>query len=282
MFHRLIWTISALTCLSATFTAAAQQLTDVPRRDGNEVPMSIFDASGRSCPPLAVISPGVGGTERGMRYLAMGLRQDGWTAIVLGHRESGPQALRSHVFSRGLRQGLLQELTDPSAYEARFMDIGAALKWASNRCQRPFTVLIGHSMGAATVMLEAGAKNKLGLRGQDRFDAYVAFSPDGPGSIFPAGAWSGIRKPVLILTGTRDKALEGPWQSRTVPFSDMSPGCKALGVIDGASHLNFAGIGLSGTTERLSLETTRAFVDSLRAGHCGPLPHADGMNLQMK
>ncbi|MBU3750693.1 MAG: alpha/beta hydrolase, partial [Mycobacterium sp.] len=35
-------------------------------------------------------------------------------------------------------------------------------------------VLIGHSMGAATVMMEAGAKNKLGVQGADAFAAYIA------------------------------------------------------------------------------------------------------------
>jgi hypothetical protein len=43
----------------------------------------------------------------------------------------------------------------------------------------------------------------------------VALSPQGPGSIFPETAWRGIAKPVLLITGTRDQALEGGWQSRT-------------------------------------------------------------------
>ena len=62
-------------------------------------------------------------------------------------------------------------------------------------------------MGAVTVMLEAGAKNIIGVApsaaGLDRFDAYVALSPEGPGIIFSERAWHGIHKPLLVLTGTR-------------------------------------------------------------------------------
>lgn len=124
--------------------------------------------------------------------LAEALRKEGWMTVVLGHRESGPDALWAEVHKSGLKSGLLALTTDPGAYQDRFMDIAASLQWMGRRCKPSFVALIGHSMGAATVMMEAGAKNKLGLRGQDRFDAYVAMSPQGPGSIFPPDAWREI------------------------------------------------------------------------------------------
>jgi hypothetical protein len=50
-------------------------------------------------------------------------------------------------------------------------------------------------------MLEAGAINMIAVAsppsGQDRFDAYVALSPEGPGIVFPDRAWRGIHKPML-------------------------------------------------------------------------------------
>jgi predicted dienelactone hydrolase len=223
------------------------------RADGANVPLMAFAATNSNgCPPLAVLSPGAGGTENTLAYLANGLRNDGWNAVVVGHRESGPG------------------------------DIGAAIAAESSRCRPPFKALLGHSMGAATVMLEAGAKNELGITGQDRFDAYVAMSPQGPGSIFPQNAWSGIRKPVLVLTGTRDNALEGRWQARTVPFSNMPAGCKWLGVIRGATHMNFAGGGWAAKTETLTLKMTLAFLDGLRAGQCGSPPALQGISVQAK
>jgi hypothetical protein len=88
---------------------------------------------------------------------------------------------------------------------------------------------------------------------------------------------------MLILTGTRDKALEGNWQTRTIPFDDLPPGCKWLGVIDGATHLNFAGSGLSGTTEKLTVLAVKAFLQSARNTGCAmPPPQAKGIILRAK
>jgi dienelactone hydrolase len=255
----------------------------VPREDGAQTPLRVYEPKTPGCAPLALISHGAGGSEDGYRYLALGLRDDGWQAIVIGHKESGMAALRRYMRQAGgLNAGLRKLVLDPDAYNARFMDIAAALKWANTTCKPPFVALLGHSMGARTVEVEAGAKNNLGLKSLDHFDAYVALSPDGPGSMFPENAWTGIHKPILLLTGTRDQSLDGDPLSRTIPYDSLPPGCKWLGVIDGATHLNFAGIGISGKTERLALLETKAFLDGLRGGNCGaPIP-AEGISVKSK
>jgi dienelactone hydrolase len=263
-----------------TRAAVPQQGIAVPRRDGASVPLRVLGAGENA--PLALLSHGVGGSEKRLVYLARGLHEKGWTTIVIGHRESGPAPLRDSIFSYGLRHGMLRLTTAPDAYRARFDDIGAALAWAGSHYAASFTALIGHSMGAATVMLEAGAANQLGLQGQDRFDAYVALSPQGPGSIFPQGAWRAIRKPVLVITGTRDHALEGSWQTRTIPFNDMPPGGKALAVIGGATHVNLAGIGFSKYTEQAAIRITSVFLDNVRHGRSDPLPASAGINIRTK
>lgn len=142
-------------------------------------------------------------------------------------------------------------VTDKNAEVAHLLDVGAALSWADARCHAPFRVLLGHSMGAETTMFEAGAKNMIGISsppaGQDRFDAYVALSPEGPGVVLPDHAWVGIHKPVLIMTGTRDQSLKVGPQARQIPFaelpSDGSRSCHWMGVISEATHANFAGGG---------------------------------------
>jgi predicted dienelactone hydrolase len=243
----------------------------------------VYSPTISGCAPLALISPGAGGDENGYSYLAKGLDEAGWQAIVMGHRESGRIALRSDIRQqRGIRSGLEALVTDPKAYEGRFMDIEAAMRWANAICKAPFVALLGHSMGARTVMVEAGAKNALGLRGQNRFDAYVALSPDGPGPMFPQDAWNEIRKPMLVLTDTRDKSLDGDWKTRTVPYERMPAGCKWLGVIDGATHMNFAGVGFAGSTEKLVLLETKAFLAALRAGKCGTPAQVSGISLKNK
>jgi predicted dienelactone hydrolase len=173
-------------------------------------------------------------------------------------------------------------VNDPALYRDRLMDLGAALQHANAQCKPPFIALLGHSMGSTTVMLEAGARNHLGVRGEDRFDAYVAISASGPGSIFPQDAWSGIRKPVYVLTGTRDKALEGSWQTRTLPFDDLAPGCKWLGVVDGATHMDFARSGAFSDAGKLTVSTATAFLDGVRRGNCALPAVPNGMTLRSK
>ena len=265
-----------------TAGAGAEENRTLTRADGAQVAVRVYGVSADSCRGIAVISPGAGGTEKGLSYIAEALSKGGWLSIVVGHKESGPSVLRADMHGFDIRGALLTMTTDRKAYEARWMDIGAALDWAGPHCARHFSALVGHSMGAATAMLEAGAGNKLKLSGKDRFDAYVAMSPQGPGSIFPDDAWRNIGKPVLMLTGTNDKALEGGWASRTIPYDVMPAGCKWLGVIDGATHMNFGGKGMSRKTEALTIHATLTFLDSLAAGSCAKLADEDGIAFKHK
>jgi predicted dienelactone hydrolase len=264
-------------------TAFSQESVQVVRQDRSVVTMTAYAPAGADCRGLAAISPGAGGSEKGYRHLGEALSSRGYLAVVIGHPESGRRALREHIRGKGLRAGLTELITEPEAYRGRLMDIAASRRWVRGRCAGNESLLVGHSMGAATVMMEAGARNKLGIRGTDAFDAYIALSPQGAGVIFPANAWSGIQKPVLMLTGTRDDELGGAsWETRTEPFADMPAGCKWLGVIDGARHLNFAGHGMSLGTEELTAQTIGAFLDGLHRGDCKTNARFQGMELSTK
>jgi predicted dienelactone hydrolase len=260
----------------------AQQTVTAPRSDGAQTPLRIFAPAAQGCAPLAVISPGAGGTENGYSYLAEGLRDHGYLAVVMGHKESGPATLRKDIVHEGIHGGLKDMVTDPTLQHDRMLDLTATLAWTEKQCRRPYKVLLGHSMGSDTVVFEAGATNTLDVHGQDRFDAYVALSPSGPGSIFTKDSWRGIRRPLFVLTGTRDKGLEGTWEWRTAPYDGMPPGCKWLGVVDGATHMNFAGIGFAGKTKELTLESITAFLNGARTGNCGLPEQRDGMSLKGK
>jgi predicted dienelactone hydrolase len=270
-----------------------QQRVNALRADGREAPLVIYDAVGaeNSCPPLAIISHGAGGSEDGYRYLALAMARNGFTTIVMGHRESGGRALARDMLAHGFVGGITTLVTNPEAESDRLLDVGAALKWSDSRCLAPFRVLLGHSMGAETVMLEAGAKNIIGVTsppaGQDRFDAYVAMSPQGPGLVYPEQAWHGIHKPVLVLTGTRDTPLKAPAETRQIPWQEM-PGdpkrqCQWLGVIDGARHLNFGGLGFgAGRVKPIVIQTIQDFLRGVRGGSCTLLAPEEGLTLEAK
>ena len=271
---------------------AAQQRVNAPRADGRATPLLLYPAAGGSsgCAPLALISHGAGGSEDGYRYLAQAMAGMGYTTIVMGHRESGLAALRADMRQYGLLAGVRALVVDPQAEQARLLDVNAALAWADAQCKAPFRVLLGHSMGAETVMLEAGAKNVIGVAsppaGQDRFDAYVALSPEGPGVVFSEDAWSTIRKPMLILTGTRDQSLQGGPEARQIPWHDLPGGqsnCQWMGVIDGATHMNFAGSGLGrDAVTPLVTQTIEDFLSGVKKQSCTlPRPEA-GMTLSAK
>jgi predicted dienelactone hydrolase len=278
-------------CFSSTNLAAQQRIT-VPRADGKSTPLVVYSAvgAGSGCAPLAIISHGAGASEYGYRYLAQAMAHLGYTTIVMGHRESGLAALRDDMREYGIMSGLTALVADKNAEAARLLDVSAALKWADSKCHAPFRALLGHSMGAETVMFEAGAENTISLSsppaGQDRFDAYVALSPEGPGIVFPDDAWSGIRKPVLILTGTLDQSLKGGPEARLVPWTNL-PGlasnCQWEGVIDGATHMNFAGVGMgSQKVDSLVTQTIAAFLRNVRRGPCTLPKAASGMKLKAK
>jgi predicted dienelactone hydrolase len=272
--------------------AGSQQSLNAPRADGRSTPLLLYPAigAGSGCAPLALISHGAGGSEVGYQYLAEAMAHQGYTTVVMGHRESGLPALRADAVQDGLMPGLRALVADPNAEQARLLDVGAALKWANSQCRTPFRMLLGHSMGAETVMLEAGAKNMIGVpsppAGQDRFDAYVALSPEGTGVVFPERAWNGIHKPILILTGTRDQSLKGGPKARLAPWGNL-PGneshCQWMGVIDGATHMNFAGIGQgSEGVEPLVTQTIAAFLAGVHGKSCALPATASGMKLQAK
>ncbi len=273
--------LTVLMLLSLTLPEAkAANHIRLERADGQLLNAMVYPVSGH-CQGVAVISHGAGGSEQGYTYLAQGLAEQGWLAVVPDHHDSGTEVLRKRLRAGNLQSALSSMVTDSAAYRARQMEINAARSWAQPHCTGKATVLIGHSMGAAITMMEAGADNLMQIRAQKSFDRYIALSPQGPGIIFPEQAWADIRQPVLLLTGTRDFELGGlSWESRTTPYSQMPPGCKWLGVIDGATHQHFAGHGASRSSEKLIMQTVRAFLQS--DATCSPPPASPGLRLQAK
>jgi dienelactone hydrolase len=270
----------------------AQQHHTVQRSDGHTTPLLVYEAepASKSCAPLAVISHGAGGTEYGYRYLANFMASQGYTTIVMGHAESGPDALSDSLLGHVHYKNIGGLVADPAAEGARLLDLTATLKWADAQCHAPFRVLLGHSMGAETVLLESGMKNRISLAeppsAQNRFDAYIALSPSGPGLVAPEHAWSHITKPMLILTGTRDLAVTGPAETRQIPWQDLPPiptHCHWLGVIDDATHMNLAGAGPGADNVKpLVTQTIASFLTGVHSNACTLPTPTPTLKLQSK
>ena len=231
-----------LTVLLGGMSAAQERIT-VQRSDGARVPVLEFLPPEGKCPPVLIISHGFGGTENGHAALAREASQQGMRALTIGHRESGRAELRAALRAKDRRVAMTEAVTDKAANLARMRDLDAVWDYANARCRPPFTALAGHSMGAGLTMIEAGAKNRVGLKGKRRFDAYVAMSPQGLGTRFGKGAWAGINKPMLMITGTRDRGLDGPWQHRLAAFEGLPEGHKYLAILQGGTHMDVGGLG---------------------------------------
>ena len=276
--------LAILWFIQLTSTAAiGRDLINLQRKDSKTVSAMVYKPIASECKGVAIISHGAGGSEKGYTYLGTAMSSFGYLAVVVGHQESGFQAVQELIGGKTLSDGLAKLITDPKAYQARFMDIAVAKDWAQGQCNSKVAVLIGHSMGAATVMMQAGALNKLNIAEVPKFTAYIAISPQGSGLIFPENAWNDINQPVLMLTGTQDKELGGlSWETRTEPFNNMKSGCKWLGVIGGATHMNFAGRGISKKTETLTSQVIRDFLTGVQAGDCKLLNQISGMTISVK
>lgn len=262
--------------------AAARQWLSLRRSDGLSVSAMAYPPQMAACRALAVLSPGAGGSAEGLSELAGFLASEGVLTVVVGHPDSDRKALRQRRRGLGLREGLASLASDPAAHRGRLQDIAAARAWARTRCPAGPAVLIGHSMGASTVMLEAGARNTPGLRGGDAFSAYVALSPQGSGGLFPAEAWRGIQRPLLLVTGTRDRQLDGqPWQARSEAFRSASSPCRWLAVIAGATHGDLAGIAARPGMQALVNRSVGAFLVALWRGDCRAPAAPPGLEIRV-
>ena len=271
MTARRLIVASLLLAFHALAVGESALSVSIPAPNDAQLNAHVYPPSSKTCKGVVVVSHGAGGNERGYSYLGEFFASSSFLTVIPTHRLSDKSALTRLRKDHGLEDGLIQLTTNSKAYKERLVDIGIAKSWAEKKCDSGFSVLLGHSMGAATVMLEAGAKNLMDLSGEDRFDAYIALSPQGEGAIFNAKSWSPIQKPLLSITGTRDDELSGnSWKHRTQPFKNMSAGCKWLAVIDDATHLNFAGLGFSYRTEKYTIEVIDAFLAGINKGCRAP------------
>lgn len=283
ILHLTITLMISLAWLIFSNAAIAQELISLQRKDGKTSSSMHYKPATSRCKGIAIVSHGAGGSERGYGYIGKALASMGYATIVVGHEESGLAALKAHASGKSVRDGLASLITDAVAYQARFLEIESARIWARQGCDSKVEILIGHSMGAATVMLQAGARNKLNLSETSTFTAYIAISPQGSGLIFPKNAWSDINHPVLLITGTLDDEIGGlNWESRVEPFTNMKSGCKWLSVINGSNHMNFAGRGISQKTETLTMQVIGDFLHAFNSGDCSKHQPIAGMTLTVK
>jgi predicted dienelactone hydrolase len=164
-------------------------LHDGPRN--RDLPIKIYVTASSGVRPLIIFSPGFGGDRDGYEYLGHAWSAAGYHVIVLTHPGSDRQAVRLNGARLARDPGASYRLqVDRSADVAYVLN---ALDVIERETARDGTLIdrsrigvSGHSMGAGTALLLAGARaappgGALRSFWDERVQAVVAMSPQGRG-----------------------------------------------------------------------------------------------------
>lgn len=182
--------------------------------------------------PVIVFSHGFGGSKLGYGYLGRYWSEQGYLSIHPSHRDPPSVA---------------EAMRDPRVWRDRVADIASVIEALPDFADPARVGVAGHSLGAFTALLCAGARVTIDGALHDftlaRPRAFVALSPPGNGSRgLGEWSWGAIERPVLYVTGTLDQGPHGEDYSwRLQPFASLGSSDKSQLVIEGATHETFAG-----------------------------------------
>ncbi|HOB94199.1 MAG TPA: hypothetical protein PK306_04730 [Aquabacterium sp.] len=200
--------------------------------------------------PLVVFSHGIGGSRRGYSYLGRHWAAQGYASLHLQHVGSDRTLWAGNPL---LLAGRLQAAAQESEATARVRDLSFALDQLlagplAARIDANRIVAAGHSYGANTTLLAAGAEVQRGgqpLRLRDpRIKAAIVISaPPFYGESAPAQVLGHIGVPSLHITATEDvirvPGYYSPAEDRMAVFEATGGLYKALAVFSGGSHSIF-------------------------------------------
>ena len=212
------------------------------------VPVRLYWPSGAAAPvPLMLFSHGLGGSRMGYSYLGSHWASQGMASLHVQHVGSDRSVWIGNPLAL---PGRLQDAAQPSEALARVADIRFALNHLlasplGERIDPARIVAAGHSYGATTTLLLAGARversgQTLPLREPRLSGAIVLSAPPfySEGSL--AQILSPITLPTLHITATDDVIRVPGYYSeatdRLAVFDAIGSVPKALAVFAGGSH----------------------------------------------
>jgi predicted dienelactone hydrolase len=215
------------------------------------VPVRLYWPEGDGPVPLVVVSHGIGGSRQGYSYLGEYFAANGMASLHLQHVGSDRSLWAGNPVSLvGRLQGAAQER---EALE-RVKDLSFALdrllahERFGARVDRARIAAAGHSYGANTVMLAAGASvqragRRLELRDPRVRAAVLLSAPPFYGEEDLKAILQSITLPTLHVTATEDiiriPGYYSPASDRIAVFEAVGSPVKALAVFEGGSHSIF-------------------------------------------
>ncbi|HSI58454.1 MAG TPA: hypothetical protein VLA16_12925 [Ideonella sp.] len=200
--------------------------------------------------PLIVFSHGIGGSRYGYSYLGRYWASHGYASLHVQHIGSDRSVWGSNVLQTALR---MQDAAQEKEAVARVADLHFALDslLASERgphIDRQRLVVAGHSYGANTALLAAGATVQRGGKAMQfrdpRFTAAIVMSaPPFYGDNDFGPILGGVSIPTLHVTATLDTieipGYYSPMSDRLKVFDATGSKLKVLAVFQGGSHSVF-------------------------------------------
>lgn len=217
-----------------------------------ELPVRVYYPQESGSFPAIIFSHGTGGSKESFSYLGKLWASCGYVCIHPTHLGSDFSCLAKV----GL-QALLEITNQPESWLERPKDISFVIDSLSEieqqipdlagKINQSFIGVSGHSYGAYTTMLLAGAIIEMpgvkaaSLGRDDRAWAFLPISPPGTGRLgLNDCSWDKIAAPVMSISGTKDQGWEGePPTWRMEAFKYMRPCDKYHVLIKGANHFSF-------------------------------------------
>jgi predicted dienelactone hydrolase len=209
--------------------------------------------------PVLIFSHGYGGSKNGYSGLTSFWAERGYVTIQPDHADAYSLATRTLRAPPAGKSSMEAEIDDPSAWMNRVLDVTFILDSLTAIQSRVPALrgnldssrigMGGHSFGAFTTMLIGGAAVDIpGVPQGNRFadprpGALLVISGQGRGGMrLTDRSWQAITRPMMVMTGSRDRGLKGqPPDWRKEPYEFSPPGDKYLVFIQGASHMTFTG-----------------------------------------
>lgn len=261
-----------------------------------EIPLKVYLPSNPAPAPVVLFSHGLGGSREGNMFLGKHWASRGYVAVFLQHPGSDVEVWQGKPVAD--RMTLMKQAASAENYMLRVKDVHAVLDqlavWnkagadsLTGRLDLDHIGMSGHSFGAATTQA-VGGQSALGGRvsGADpRIKAAVMFSPSAPAVGDAGKAFSTVKIPWLLMTGTKDTSVIGnaTVESRLAVFPVLPEGSKYELVLNNAEHSAFSDRKLPGDREPRNpnhhtaiLAITTAFWDAYLRGDAAAKTWLDG------
>lgn len=251
MLRRLFLAFSFLAASLARAEPATHEFDWYDESRQRAVPVRLYWPEGAERVPLVVFSHGIGGSRRGYSYLGEYFAANGMASLHLQHVGSDRSLWAGNPVSLVLR---LQDAAQEREALERVKDLRFALdrllahETFGKRVDRRRIAAAGHSYGANTVMLAAGATvqrdgRALELRDPRVRAAVLLSAPPFYGEADPGAVLKSITLPTLHVTATEDviriPGYYSPVSDRVAIFDAVGSPVKALAVFEGGSHSIF-------------------------------------------